>query len=210
MCNSQEFYHTGLTNEFIFGDYGGGDFRSQKSIELLKKCDVVITNPPFSLIGEWYRIVKQHNKQFILIAPTTFVSRKIVRNDFINQKVFINKRCADSLRYFDTPNNSRQKIKAMVFTNIKKIDYDYFNSSQECLMQDCNYEYYDNTDILAITNAERVPTDYNGLFTLSINQCWHFDFKKYNLIAFTNDLPYKLLIRGEEQFVRLLCKKITD
>jgi hypothetical protein len=29
---------------------GDGDFRSQECIELLKQADIVVTNPPFSLI----------------------------------------------------------------------------------------------------------------------------------------------------------------
>jgi len=203
----KEFYHTGLTNKFLFGDYAVGDFRSYDSIELLKKCDVVITNPPFSLISDWYKLVKQYNKQFIVVGPNTFISRKMVCNDFVDQKIFINKQSSDTLRYFTTPNGKKVEIKAFPITNIKKIHYNYFDSSQKCLMADCNYEYYDGTDILAITNAKRMPTDYNGLFTLSINQCWRFDFKKYELICFTNDYKHKLLINGKEQFVRLLCRK---
>ncbi len=204
----KEFYHTGLTNEFLFGDYAVGDFRNYDSIELLKKCDVVISNPPFTMLTEYYDLLKKHNKQFIFLAPTTFVARKIVRNDFVNQKIFINKKSADTARYFTTPDGKKVEIKTIPVTNIKKIHYNYFDSSQKCLMADCNYEYYDGTDILAITNAEKIPTDYNGLFTLSINQCWHFDFRKYELICFTNDYKHKLLINSKEQFVRLLCKKI--
>ena len=48
----KEFYNTGLTDEFVFGDYNVGDFRSKDSIELLKKCDVVITNPYYN-INPW-------------------------------------------------------------------------------------------------------------------------------------------------------------
>ncbi len=32
---------------------GDGDFRSPESIELLKKSDIVVTNPPFSLFREY-------------------------------------------------------------------------------------------------------------------------------------------------------------
>ena len=31
--------------------HGNGDFRSQECIELLKEADIVVTNPPFSLLG---------------------------------------------------------------------------------------------------------------------------------------------------------------
>jgi hypothetical protein len=32
---------------------GDGDFRSEESIELLKKSDIIVTNPPFSLFREF-------------------------------------------------------------------------------------------------------------------------------------------------------------
>ena len=32
---------------------GDGDFRNDESIKLLKEADIVVTNPPFSLIEEY-------------------------------------------------------------------------------------------------------------------------------------------------------------
>ena len=204
----KEFYHTGLTDVFDFGDYNVGDFRHKDSIELLKKCDVVITNPPFSIITQWYKLVKKYDKKFIFLAPNTFVTRKEVRQDFINQKIFINARSSRECdRNFIRPDGSKKEIKCYPHTNIKKIQYNYKDTTHKVLMKDCSYKFYDGTDILAITDGERIPMDYNGLFTLSINQCWHFDFNKYDLICFTTDYKEKLLIDGKEQFVRLLCKK---
>lgn len=207
----KEFYHTGLTDEFVFGDYNVGDFRNKDSIELLKKCDVVITNPPFSLLTEWYKLVKQYNKKFIVLAPNTFISRKEVRSDFYNKKIFINTESTRACdRKFKRPDGNLAEIKCYPHTNIKKIDYNYRDTTHKVFMKDCGYKFYDGTDILAITDAKRIPVDYNGLFTLSINQCWHFDFKKFDLICFTTDYKQKLLINGKEQFVRLLCKKNSN
>jgi hypothetical protein len=204
----KEFYHTGLTDIFDFGDYNVGDFRHKDSIELLKKCDVVITNPPFSIITQWYKLVKKYDKKFIFLAPPTFVSRKEVRRDFIDKKLFINaqsSRICD--RKFARPDGSSQEIKCYPHTNIKKIKYAYRDTTHKVLMKNCDYKFYDGTDILAITDGERIPMDYHGLFTLSINQCWHFDFNKYELICFTTDYEKKLLIDGKEQFVRILCQE---
>ena len=188
------------------------DFMGRKwflpSIEFLKECDVVITNPPFSIITQWYNLVKKYDKKFIVIAPPTFVSRKGVRQDFFNKKIFINAASSRECdRGFATPDGSKKEIKCYPYSNIKKIDYNYRDTTHKVFMKDCNYEYYDGTNILAIVDGERIPIDYNGLFTLSISQCWHFDFKKYDLICFTTDYKEKLLINGKEQFVRLLCKK---
>jgi hypothetical protein len=47
--------------KFLKGD---GDFRSKKSIELLKQADIVVTNPPFSLFREYVAQLIEYNKKF--------------------------------------------------------------------------------------------------------------------------------------------------
>ena len=40
---------------------GDGDFRSEECIEYLKECDVVVTNPPFSLFRQYVKQLTLHN-----------------------------------------------------------------------------------------------------------------------------------------------------
>ena len=40
---------------------GDGDFRSKECIELLKKADIVVTNPPFSLFREYVSQLIKYN-----------------------------------------------------------------------------------------------------------------------------------------------------
>lgn len=44
------------------------DFRSEKSIKLLKHADLVVTNPPFSLFAEYRDHLIKHKKKFIVIC----------------------------------------------------------------------------------------------------------------------------------------------
>lgn len=44
------------------------DFRLPKNIELMKKADVIITNPPFSKIKEFLIPLLENNKKFIVIT----------------------------------------------------------------------------------------------------------------------------------------------
>lgn len=47
---------------------GDGDFRSAESVALLQECDVVVTNPPFSLFREYIAQLTEHGKQFLIIG----------------------------------------------------------------------------------------------------------------------------------------------
>lgn len=71
-----------LTTGELIGD---GDFRSGECLEILRRADVVFTNPPFSLIGEFYQFVR--GKTFCFLAPITLwhkpaCRREVCRGEF--------------------------------------------------------------------------------------------------------------------------------
>ena len=39
---------------------GDGDFRSQECLDLLDECDIIVTNPPFSLFREFVDVIQAH------------------------------------------------------------------------------------------------------------------------------------------------------
>ena len=55
---------------------GDGDFRSPESIELLKKSDVVVTNPPFSLFREYVAQLVKYDKKFLIIGNINAITYK--------------------------------------------------------------------------------------------------------------------------------------
>lgn len=66
--------------EFYYSWYdkntGNGDFRSPESIEILKECDIVVTNPPFSLFREFVDILETYNKQYLVIGSMNAITYK--------------------------------------------------------------------------------------------------------------------------------------
>ena len=57
---------------------GNGDFRSDECIELLKQCDVVCTNPPFSdyLPTTLVKLCLKYNKKFLIIGNPNMIAYK--------------------------------------------------------------------------------------------------------------------------------------
>ena len=47
---------------------GDGDFRSPECLALLKECDVVVTNPPFSLMKEYLPLMISSGKHFLVLG----------------------------------------------------------------------------------------------------------------------------------------------
>ena len=76
-------------NEFIMPLDGDGDFRSAECIELMTECDVVITNPPFSLLRELLKLINIKNKEYILISPVTFFSTVLSCKMYNDGRIYI-------------------------------------------------------------------------------------------------------------------------
>ena len=76
-------------NELIMPLDGDGDFRSNECIELMEKCDIVITNPPFSLLREFLNLINIKNKEFILISPVTFFATRISCKMYNEGRIYI-------------------------------------------------------------------------------------------------------------------------
>ena len=55
---------------------GDGDFRSAECIELLKKVDIVVTNPPFSLFREYVAQLVKYNKKFLIVGHQNAITYK--------------------------------------------------------------------------------------------------------------------------------------
>lgn len=47
---------------------GSGDFRSPECLALLEECDIVVTNPPFSLMKEYLPLLINSGKQFLVLG----------------------------------------------------------------------------------------------------------------------------------------------
>ena len=55
---------------------GDGDFRKEESINLLKRADVVVTNPPFSLFREYVAQLVKYEKKFLIIGNVNALKYK--------------------------------------------------------------------------------------------------------------------------------------
>ena len=47
---------------------GNGDFHNKECLEILKECDIVCTNPPFSLFRDFIDLIIKNNKSFLVIG----------------------------------------------------------------------------------------------------------------------------------------------
>lgn len=155
---------------------GDGDFRSEESIELLKQADIVVTNPPFSLLRQYVSQLVEHDKQFLIVGNQNAITYKEVFPLIMENKIWLGYKSGDmafkvpdyyesrATRYWQDESGQKWRSlgNACWFTNldITKRHEDlilYKNYTPE------EYPTYDNYDAIEVSKTKDIPKDYDGV-----------------------------------------------
>lgn len=121
---------------------GNGAFQSEECIEIMKRADWVITNPPFSILQIFIKQLKELNKRFIICIPTTSLSTHIIFNNIINKNFYTG---FTELRYFLNENNELATVNVLWLTTEKHIIEKKVKKVKYKLVK------YDNYDALEVS-----------------------------------------------------------
>lgn len=162
---------------------GNGDFRSPECVALLDECDVVVTNPPFSLLREFIGLIIDHKKDFVIIGNMNVATTRDVFPLMKEGKMFFGYGFNLSM-IFKTPyeNNleANQKFVASKGLNPKDgylkvpgiawfttFKLDKYNEELPLCCQyeghEDEYPKYDNYDAIEVNQIRRIPRDYFGV-----------------------------------------------
>ncbi|MCR5183256.1 MAG: adenine-specific methyltransferase EcoRI family protein [Opitutales bacterium] len=176
--------------------HGDGDFRSKECTELLKKADIIVTNPPFSLFREYVAQLVQHNKQFLIIGNQNAITYREIFPLIMKNKIWIGHAlsyCAFKVpSHYEEKSNrfwideTGQKWRSMGnicwFTNLDHpkrhedlILYKNYNPEE--------YPKYDNYDAIEVSKTSEIPMDYDGVMGVPITFLDKFNPKQFEIIG---------------------------
>ena len=174
---------------------GNGDFRSAECIEYLKECDVVVTNPPFSLFREYVAQLMEYGKKFIVLGNMNAITYKeifpYIKNDQMWWGVSLNgTKCSfvvpenyegnnvfveNGVRYGKVNN-------AIWFTNIdnkrRNEILDLYRKYNEI-----DYPKYDNYDAIEVSKVSEIPMDYEGVMGVPITFLGKYNPSQFEIIG---------------------------
>lgn len=84
---------------------GDGDFRSEEVTQLRNEADMIITNPTFSLFGQFIEWVVRSNKQFSILGNLNAVTLTEVFPLIMNNKVWFGPSISSGEREFGVPDS---------------------------------------------------------------------------------------------------------
>ena len=137
---------------------GNGSFDSSEVIQYLNEADVVVTNPPFSLLKFFLPQLMEFNKKFLIIGPLHSISVKYMFKYITAGKVWLgNTRPKEFLKMDRITTESFGN--AHWFTNL-----DYKRRHQDLtLYKEYNNEFYpkyDDYDAIEVDKVKNIPKDY--------------------------------------------------
>ena len=191
---------------------GDGDFRSKECIKLLKKADIVVTNPPFSLFREYITQLIEYNKKFLVIGNINAISYKECFELIKENKMWLGYNCA---RHFAKPDGTMyETARSFWYTNLDTtkrhedvILYKTFLGNEE------EYPIYENFDAINIDKATNIPLDYKGLMGVPITFMDKYNPDQFEIIGIDRVLVEELTgkvsrfhINGKEIYARIIIR----
>lgn len=161
---------------------GDGDFRSEECVDLIKKSDIVVTNPPFSLFREYIDQLIRFDKKFLILGHQGAIGYKETFPHIQNKKVWLGVNNGGTKWFkvnkdYDIATESRKKIvdgekyfsmgNVVWYTNlkIKKREEDLILFKKYSKSE---YITYDNYDAIEVPRVAEIPFDYNGVMGVPI------------------------------------------
>ena len=146
---------------------GNGDFRSPECIEILKECDIVCTNPPFSLFREFVNLLVSHKKQFLIIGNQNAFSYKEIFHLIHTDTIWTG---YNMVKKFLQPDGSIKEFGNVCwFTNMTTnrrneeiiLTKKYADNPEA-------YPKYDSCDAIDVGRVVNIPSDYKGVMGVPI------------------------------------------
>ena len=191
----------------VFPLEGDGDFRSDECVELLKRSDVVVTNPPFSLFREYVAQLIEHEKQFLIIGNMNAITYKETFPLIKDGKVWLGMRPVGKEMFFGLTEEYQVEVQATRregsawkivngevmgriamacwFTNLdnrkrhEELDLvRYYEGNED------EYPRYDNYDAIEVSKVKDIPADYEGVMGVPITFLDKHNPEQFEIVRF--------------------------
>jgi len=182
---------------------GDGDFRSEECQRLMGKCDIVVTNPPFTLFSDIVNQCQKYGKKFLLLGNKNAASTKAV---FSLMKTGEVKYGYTKPGEFIQPEGDQIKRMGGLtrwFTNLPVKSDKKFSPTAE--YDPMKHLRPDNEEdgIINVDSVRDIPYNYDGKMLVPITIFDQgLDMNEYDVLKLVRPV-----IGGKKKFVRVLIQK---
>lgn len=159
---------------------GNGDFRSPECMDIMRECDIVVTNPPFSLFREFVDALMSTGKKFLIIGNQNAFTYKEIFKLIRENKIWTG---YNMVKQFNQPDGSIKKFGNVCwFTNMrtsKREEEFVFTREYNTI----DYPKYDNYDAIEVGKIVDIPSDYDGVMGVPLTFIYKYNPNDFEIIG---------------------------
>lgn len=180
--------------------HDGGSFESDECLAILDGCDVVVTNPPFSLARDFLDVVSGHNRNYLFLGNQNLITTANATFLLLNKRLFIGASLHKGDVGFNVPedypmygnkcfrdgsgNNVVHVTSIRWLTSylygIGSYAYDFsarYHGHEEI------YRFYDNYRAINVPLTKLTPVDYKGIMGVPITFLDRYDPDRFEIVG---------------------------
>ena len=191
---------------------GTGDFRSEEVTRLRDEADIIITNPPFSLLREFISWLIESGKLFSIIGNLNAISYKEIFPLIRDNKMWVGPSISSGDREFGVPDHYpleaagfRIDEKGNKYIRVKgvrwytNIEHGRRHEPLSMLTMDENIKYskhkevkgqqyfrYINFNGIDIPKGDAIPSDFDGIMGVPISFLDKYCLEQFEIIGLAN------------------------
>lgn len=198
---------------------GDGDFRSPECVERLKRSDIVVTNPPFSLFRAYVAQLMGYGKRFLIIGNMNCVTYKevfpLIMEGRMWSGVGFNKSLVYGTPYVNTSAKNAEMVKRKGYDPSKGYvivpaicwftNLEISKRHEELILWKHytpeEYPKYDNYDAIHVGKTSEIPCDYDGVMGVPISFLDKYNPEQFEILGLTS---------GRDEFEVWPCKRYIN
>ena len=213
---------------------GHGDFSDEEGCQMMQECDVVVTNPPFSLFRDFVAQLMEYNKKFLIIGNMNAITYKEIFPLIKDNKLWLGASIKSGDRKFYVPDNYPlnasgcgidEKGKRFIrvkgvrwFTNIedakRNLSLDLYKKYNPK-----DYPKYDNYNAINVNKTSDIPMDYDGVMGVPITFLDKYCPTQFEIVGLTSssrectygqvigNATTRAMIGGKKIYARILIRR---
>lgn len=196
-------------------------------MKLLCDCDIVITNPPFSLFRDFIKLCVTYNTKFLILGNQNTVVAKDIFPLFIENKIWYGVTVRSGGMFFYIKKSMPRFSKNVKFKNdipyihlgcikwLTNLNHDFIPEKIPLVKKYNSIEYpkYDTYDAIEVNKTKNIPCDYDGVMGVPLTFLSRYNPDQFEIVGVFShgcDNKYDLakpIINGKEKYKRIAIKR---
>lgn len=203
--------------QVITDNIGNGDFRSNNSIKYLLESDIVITNPPFSLLKDFIIQLMKYKKDFLFIGNMNCLTYKNIFKYVKNGKIKKGAKTFNNGLWFILADNTRRETNVKILNNKKCVNVsgavwltnlNHSNINKPLLLKESyaqdKYKKLNNYDAINCDSYKDIPNNFFKNIAVPISFLNFYNRSQFKIIDYVN-CP---IVDNKKKYKRLIIKRV--